>query len=83
MPIYEYICLACHKKFEILQGIHDAPQKRCPSCKKLKAKKIVSQSGFQLKGSGWFSDGYSKEKPAAKTEAPATPAKADNKTKTQ
>jgi putative FmdB family regulatory protein len=37
----------------------DDPLKECPECKKEALKKIIkSTGGFQLKGSGWFKDGY-------------------------
>ena len=52
MPIYEYICNKCKKDFEILQKITDKPKQRCPHCKG-KLEKMMSQSAFHLKGSGW------------------------------
>lgn len=38
----------------------DKPVKKCPSCGANQAQKKVSLSGFQLKGSGWYADGYAK-----------------------
>lgn len=66
MPIYEYKCMNCHHHFELIEGVSDKRKKKCPECGKLKAERLVSLSGFQLKGSGWYADGYSKEKPAKK-----------------
>jgi putative FmdB family regulatory protein len=58
MPIYEYECTDCNHKWEIQQKITDAPQKKCPECKKKKAKRLISSGqSFQLKGQGWFNSG--------------------------
>ena len=75
MPVYEYECSACDKVFEVQQRMSDAPLKNCPNCAG-EVRKLVSVSSFQLKGSGWYSDGYSSSsngnsKPAAKKESPA------------
>jgi putative FmdB family regulatory protein len=53
MPIYEYECSNCGHKLERIQKFSDKPLRRCPQCKKLKLKKLVSLSNFHLKGSGW------------------------------
>jgi len=58
MPVYEYECPTCDKVFEVQQHINDAPLKSCPDCGK-PVKKLVSRSSFQLKGGGWYADGYS------------------------
>lgn len=83
MPIYEYTCLACEHKFELLQGIKDAPVKKCPACGKNRAQKKMSLAGFQLKGSGWYADGYSKEKPKATKDSATTKAEASAPAKTK
>ena len=56
MPIYEYECDKCGV-IEVTQKITDPPLKRCPNCKG-KLKKLVSQSCFHLKGSGWYATDY-------------------------
>lgn len=58
MPIYEYECSACDKVFEVQQRISDDPLDTCPDCQGA-VKKLVSVSSFQLKGGGWYADGYS------------------------
>jgi len=80
MPIYEYECETCEKVFEVQQRISDNPLKRCPVCHGV-VKKLVSMSSFQLKGGGWYADGYSGTSPGngkngtpkEKKEAPAVP----------
>ena len=57
MPTYEYQCTAGHE-FTAEQSIKDEPLKRCPECKR-KVKRLISNTSFHLKGSGWFKDGYS------------------------
>ncbi len=58
MPIYEYECSECDKVMEVQQRISDSPLETCPDCGG-KVKKLVSMSSFQLKGGGWYADGYS------------------------
>lgn len=58
MPIYEYECKSCGKKFEVFQKSTDAPSAKCPGCEAT-AERIISQTSFTLKGGGWYKDGYS------------------------
>ncbi len=57
MPVYEYECNECHKVFEIQQKMADKPLTSCPECEG-EIKKLMSMSSFQLKGGGWYADGY-------------------------
>ena len=68
MPIYEYRCEKCGSHFEVIQKISDNPLKTCSSCKG-RLTKLISQTSFQLKGSGWYATDYagkSKEKSTSK-----------------
>lgn len=57
MPIYEYVCGSCGARFEKLVRVGaDAPP--CPDCASIEVKKLISQSGFILKGGGWYKDHY-------------------------
>jgi len=67
MPIYEYSCKSCGKQFECMQKISEPPVAPCPKCGAT-ADRMISHTSFTLKGSGWYKDGYSKEK---KTEVKA------------
>ncbi|MBI3797460.1 MAG: zinc ribbon domain-containing protein [Deltaproteobacteria bacterium] len=58
MPIYEYTCKQCGN-FETMQGITEAPLKKCPTCGS-KVAKLISRSAFHLKGSGWYATDYGK-----------------------
>jgi putative FmdB family regulatory protein len=66
MPIYEYQCQSCEDIIEKCQSLSDAPLTTCPSCAG-SLKKLISMSSFQLKGSGWYADGYSSASSCAKS----------------
>jgi putative FmdB family regulatory protein len=59
MPIYEYQCAKCGE-FEVTQRITDETLKRCPTCRS-KVKKLISNTSFQLKGSGWYITDYARK----------------------
>jgi putative FmdB family regulatory protein len=78
MPIYEYKCNKCGV-FEAMQGIKEAPLRKCPTCKS-KVERQMSRGSFILKGSGWYATDYAKKSApsstdsdsASTTEKPAT-----------
>ena len=43
-----------------MQKMSDEPLKQCPKCKAKKLEKLISQSAFAFKGSGWYVTDYSK-----------------------
>lgn len=57
VPIYEYQCDRCSGVTERLQGIHDAPLRKCPSCGG-KLRKRMSAGAFVLKGAGFYANDY-------------------------
>lgn len=64
MPIYEYYCDSCAHTEEILQKVNELPPEECSECHhKGSLRKKVSQTSFQLKGGGWYSDLYASAKP--------------------
>ena len=89
MPIYEYECDKCGVTFEAIQAISAKPLKTCQGlgCNDKdngKVRRLVSASGFILKGSGWYTSeypsearkqGWEKESKQGKTET-GTPAPA-------
>jgi putative FmdB family regulatory protein len=74
MPIYEYKCAKCGV-VEVMQGIKEAPLKKCPNCKS-KVERMISSSSFVLKGSGWYATDYAKKS----TPPPADTSSASNGT---
>ncbi len=93
MPIYEYKCSKCGEIFEAFQKISDEPLAHCKYCKG-KVEKILSQTSFQLKGSGWYLTDYARkstppgpsgdssskstEKPGKSADTTSTPASTAN-----
>ena len=92
MPIYEYNCQRCGT-FEATQRITDKPLAKCPTCKS-KVRKLISNTSFQLKGTGWYVTDYARKgksedgkSDTAKTESsknegvskPASEAKSESK----
>jgi putative FmdB family regulatory protein len=57
MPLYEYECNQCGKIEEALQKFSDEPLTTCRHCSG-KLHKLISQSSFHLKGSGWYVTDY-------------------------
>jgi putative FmdB family regulatory protein len=61
MPLYEYECLACGERSEILQRFSDPPLAACPKCGG-EVKKLLSSPAFQFKGTGWYATDYAGKK---------------------
>jgi putative FmdB family regulatory protein len=59
MPIYEYQCQKCGT-FEATQRITEKALTKCPTCKG-KVKKLISNTSFQLKGTGWYITDYARK----------------------
>jgi len=57
MPIYEYECSECGQIEEAFQKMSDPELTTCKHCHG-KLHKILSQSSFHLKGSGWYVTDY-------------------------
>ena len=57
MPVYEYQCTKCKKEFEVLQKITDEPLSECSACGG-ELKKLITNTSFVLKGSGWYVTDY-------------------------
>lgn len=54
MPFYEYRCDACGHEFEAMQKMSEPPLEKCPVCGEPKLVKLISATGFRLKGGGWY-----------------------------
>ena len=90
MPIYEYRCEKCGD-FEQTQRISDPALDRCPTCRR-KVRRLISNTSFQLKGSGWYvtdyaragrnSDGKDSAKDSAK-DSETSRSKSDSKTESK
>jgi putative FmdB family regulatory protein len=71
MPLYEYECDACGRRFEAIQKFSDPPLEVCPTCGG-SVRKLQSAPAFQFKGSGWYITDYARkeDKSATATEKP-------------
>ncbi len=58
MPIYEFRCKDCGKVSEFQMKMSDPNPQNCPTCGEPSLTKIMSLPSFQLKGGGWYSEGY-------------------------
>ncbi|MCO7224820.1 zinc ribbon domain-containing protein [Pleionea sp. CnH1-48] len=67
MPIYEYRCKACDHQFEKIQKMSDDALSDCPECTQPELVKLVSASGFQLKGTGWYETDFKGKKSSEKS----------------
>jgi putative FmdB family regulatory protein len=80
MPLYEYECNACGRRFEVIQKMSDPVVETCPTCGG-RVHKLQSAPAFQFKGSGWYVTDYAKkDQPAAdKNEGDSKATKAADK----
>ena len=60
MPLYEYECGACKRRFEIIRKMSDPPVETCPTCGGA-VQKLQSAPAFQFKGSGWYVTDYARK----------------------
>lgn len=62
MPTYEFRCPKCSKTIELVRSINDETLPLCceQECGAIEMERIISQTGFSLKGGGWANEGYSK-----------------------
>ena len=68
MPIYEYECMQCGRIEEAIQKFSDKPLARCRHCSG-KLHRLVSQSSFHLKGTGWYVTDYANRSKGAASSA--------------
>ena len=61
MPIYEYQCASCGKRQEVLQRHDAAPLTTCAECGG-QMRKLISNTSFVLRGTGWYKTDYASSK---------------------
>jgi putative FmdB family regulatory protein len=57
LPLYEYRCLKCGHKFELIRKFSDPPVTSCIKCSG-KVEKLMSAPAIAFKGSGWYVTDY-------------------------
>ena len=75
MPLYEYECLNCKERVEIIQKFSDPPYSICPKCGG-EMKKLFSSPAIQFKGSGFYKTDYA-------SGSSGSTAKSDSKTESK
>jgi putative FmdB family regulatory protein len=60
MPLHEYECDVCGRRFEKIQKFSDPPIEVCPHCGG-HVHKLISSPAFQFKGSGWYVTDYARK----------------------
>lgn len=53
MPVYDYTCAACGRRFEVLHGVHAEGPTECPLCGKGPVRKAITAAAVHYRGSGW------------------------------
>ena len=81
MPIYEYQCAKCKKTIEVIQKFSDKPLKKHTGCGG-SLTKLISASGFQFKGTGWYVTDYAR-KSSSENKEPSKESSKDAKTESK
>jgi putative FmdB family regulatory protein len=53
MPLYDYDCLACGRRFEVVHGVQVEGPTVCPICGKGPIRKAIVAPTIHFKGTGW------------------------------
>lgn len=68
MPLYEYECVACGRRFEALQKFSDEPLRVCARCGG-SVNRLISSSAIQFKGTGWYVTDYARKAAASESKS--------------
>lgn len=79
MPLYEYACRNCGKKFEVIQKFSDEPLTIHEECGGA-VERLLSAPALQFKGTGWYVTDYAKNRKSPST---STGGKTETKTETK
>jgi putative FmdB family regulatory protein len=53
MPLYDYDCSACGRRFEVVHGVYAEGPTVCPICGKGPIHKAIAAPAVHFKGTGW------------------------------
>ncbi len=82
MPLYEYQCVQCGERVEIIQRLSDPPHTECANCGG-EMKKLMSAPAIQFKGSGWYKTDYAAKPAASSSTSSETKTESASDTKTE
>ena len=60
MPLYEYECDACGRRFEVIQKFSETTE-QCRVCGKGPVRRLLSSPAIQFKGTGWYITDYAQK----------------------
>jgi len=69
MPLYEYECEACGRRFEVIRKFSESDLDVCSLCGKGPVRRLISSPAIQFKGTGWYITDYSSKGKAAGSES--------------
>jgi putative FmdB family regulatory protein len=58
MPLYEYECDACGRRFEVIRKFSESELDACTLCGKGPVRRLLSSPAIQFKGTGWYVTDY-------------------------
>ena len=61
MPLYEYECDACGRRFEVILKSSDTTVETCTHCGKGPVHRQLSSPAIQFKGTGWYVTDYAQK----------------------
>jgi putative FmdB family regulatory protein len=53
VPLYDYDCAACGRRFEVIHGVYADPPAACPLCGGGPVKKAITAASVHYRGTGW------------------------------
>jgi putative FmdB family regulatory protein len=77
MPIYEYECKSCGKRFEKMQPFTAEPLTECENCGQGPVRRVFQPVGVIFKGSGWYITDSRKSESASIDKKPSAEASGD------
>ena len=76
MPLYEYECDACGRRFEVIQRFSETSTE-CRLCGQGPVRRLVAAPAFQFKGTGWYVTDYAQKDKSGPSESKGKPTPAD------
>ncbi len=79
MPLYEYQCEACQRRFEVIRKFSDPELQVCTLCGKGPVQRLLSSPAIQFKGSGWYITDYSQKGKSGSESSTSSSSTSDSK----
>ena len=79
MPLYEYQCEACHRRFEVIRKFSDPELQVCALCGQGPVQRLLSSPAIQFKGSGWYITDYSQKGKSGSESSTSSSSTSDSK----